>query len=699
MTRKEAAERAEKLVSQMTLAEKAGQLLYRTKPVERLGIKDFNWWNEALHGVARADVATVFPQAIALAASFDPELIKEVAEVISTEARAKYNQSRAQEDFDIYKNLTYWSPNINIFRDPRWGRGQETYGEDPFLTSELGTAFVKGIQGDGEFLKAAACAKHYAVHSGPEKLRHTFNAECNMQDLWETYLPAFEKLVKAGAEGVMGAYNRTNGELCCAHPYLMNEVLFKQWGFEGYFVSDCGAVCDFHQTHKVTKNGPESAAKALNAGCDINCGKAYENIIKAVEEGLLSEETVSESVVKALTTRILLGEFEENPPFVDIPFSALDCEEHRLKNLDAARRSLVLLKNDGLLPLNRKDIKSLAVIGPNANSVEVLKGNYNGVASEYVTVVDGIRKAAPEIRINYSLGADLLTFKTDDGCGNKNCYSSAVAAAKHSDAAVICVGLDATVEGEESPMENGYIDRGDKLSLTLPQTQLDLIDKVMSVNDKVIIVLMSGSSIDVGKAAREKASAIISAWYPGAQGGNAVAELIFGDYSPSGRLPVTFYDAGAVIPEFTDYSMENRTYRFYRGEPAYPFGYGLSYAEFEYGDAKLAANDGDTLRVSVNITNKSGFDAREVTQVYAKYTDSRLRTPIFQLCGISSNMIPAGGTVAAEIEVSAFWLKAVDNSGRRIDPDGEIILYVGGHQPDAVSDRLCGGKCEGIKIK
>lgn len=699
MTRKEAAKRAEALVSQMTLAEKAGQLLYRTRPVERLGIKDFNWWNEALHGVARADVATVFPQAIALAASFDPELIKEVADVISTEARAKYNQSREQGDFDIFKNLAFWSPNINIFRDPRWGRGQETYGEDPFLTSELGAAFVEGLQGDGEFLKAAACAKHYAVHSGPEKLRHTFNAECNMQDLWETYLPAFEKLVKSGVEGVMGAYNRTNGELCCAHPYLMNEVLFKQWGFEGYFVSDCGAVCDFHETHKVTKSGPESAAKALNAGCDINCGKAYENILKAVEEGLLTEETVDRSVAKALTTRILLGEFEEKPPFADIPFSALDCEEHRLKNLDTARRSLVLLKNNGLLPLDRETVRSLAVIGPNANSADVLKGNYNGLASEYVTVVDGIRKTAPNIRINYSLGADMFDFKLDNWNGHKNCYSSAVSAAKHSDAAVICVGLDAAVEGEESPIENGYIDRGDKLGLSLPQSQLDLIDKVMAVNDNVIIVLMAGSSLDIGRAAREKASAVIGAWYPGAQGGSAVAELIFGDYSPSGRLPVTFYDADAVIPEFTDYSMENRTYRFYRGEPVYPFGYGLSYAEFEYSGAEIAEDDGETLRVRVNITNKSRFEAREVTQVYARFTDSRVRTPNCQLCGISSNLIPSGGTVTAEIEVPSYWLKAVDNAGRRIEPDGVITLYVGGHQPDAVSSRLCGGKCEEIKVK
>ena len=694
MTRETAGKKARELVSKMTVEEKADQLLYCSDPIERLGINGYNWWNEALHGVARAGVATVFPQAIGLAASFDPLLVGEVADVISTEARAKYNCHVEEKDFGIYKGLTMWSPNINIFRDPRWGRGQETYGEDPYLTSAIGCEFVRGLQGDGEFLKAGACAKHLAVHSGPEKLRHSFNAVCTQKDLFETYLPAFEKLVKdAKVEGVMGAYNRTNGEACCAHSQLMDDVLFSQWGFEGYFVSDCGAICNFHKTHKITSDGPHSAALALNHGCNVNCGGAYTNILKALEDGLVTEETIDENLVKALTTRFLLGEFEEKRPYTDIGFEVVDCEEHRQKNLEAARRSLVLLKNDGTLPLKREETKKVAVIGPNAMSRSALSGNYCGFASEYVTVTDGIRKELPDARIFYAMGTRLF----DDADGLCGGISTAVEAAKRADTAVVCLGLDPDCEGEELSINNDYCDGGDRTTVALPEIQKKLLSAVCDVCDKVIAVVLQGSCCDIGEALLERVNALVHAWYPGAQGGTAIAELLLGDFSPSARLPVTFYREDDAIKDICDYNMEGRTYRFINTEPRFPFGYGLGYSEFEYTEANLLSKDSEGVTLTVKVTNTGNMDAREITQVYASFTDSRTRTPNFQLCALSSNMIKAGETVSLTLKVSDYWLKAVNEKGERITPDGRMSLFVGGHQPDKKSVELC-GECLEIKI-
>ena len=691
MTREEARKAAELLVSKMTLEEKASQLLYESPAIERLGIHEFCWWNEALHGVARADVATVFPQAIGLGATFNPRLIGRVAEAISTEARAKYNESSRQGDYDIYKNLTYWSPNINIFRDPRWGRGQETYGEDPFLTAEIGKSFVEGLQGNGEFLRAAACAKHFAVHSGPEKLRHSFDARCSEKDLGETYLPAFEKLVKeAHVEGVMGAYNRLNGEPCCAHSHIMGDILFGKWNFEGYFVSDCGAICDFHKGHKITKTGKESAAMAVKAGCNINCGEAYNNILLALEDGLIDEEDIDRNVIKAYTTRFLLGEFEENSPFAEIGFEKIDCAEHAELNRETARQSLVLLKNNGLLPLNKNKIDSIAVIGPNANSVNALTGNYCGAASKYVTIVDGIRNAVPKARINYSVGTGLIATKRFEPEG---AISSAVSAAAHSQVTVLCVGLDAAVEGEENSVENQYIYGGDRRGVSLPDMQIELIDKVCRVCENVIVIMLSGGAMDFGSTALEKASALIQAWYPGAQGGNAVADLLFGEYSPSGRLPVTLYPADAKLPEFTDYSMENRTYRFYKDEPRFPFGFGLGYVDFKYSGEKLLKNTKDELIICVDVENTGEMQASEVTQVYAKYSHPMVRVPNFQLCGISVNSIEPGQKIKVEIRVDKYWLKAVDDKGNRIEPEGTVTLYIGGHQPDKKSRELSKYQC------
>lgn len=694
MTREEARNKARELISKMTIEEKADQLLYCSDPIERLGINGYNWWNEALHGVARAGVATVFPQAIGLAASFDPKFVGEIADVISTEARAKYNCHVEEKDFGIYKGLTMWSPNINIFRDPRWGRGQETYGEDPYLTASIGCEFVSGLQGDGEFLKVSACAKHLAVHSGPEKLRHTFNAKCSQKDLFETYLPAFERLVKdAKVEGVMGAYNRTNDEACCAHSQLMDDVLFSQWGFEGYFVSDCGAICNFHKTHMITPDGPHSAALALNHRCNVNCGGAYTNILKALEDGLVTEELIDENLEKALTTRVLLGEFEETRPYLDVDFDLVDCEEHRLKNLEAARRSLVLLKNDGTLPLDREAIKKIAVVGPNAMSRSALSGNYCGLASEYVTVTDGVRKVHPDARIYSAMGTRLFDDDTEHAGG----ISTAVEAAKRADIAVVCLGLDPDCEGEELSVSNDYCDGGDRTTVALPAIQKKLLSAVCDACDKVIAVVMQGSCCDIGEELLHRVSALVHAWYPGAQGGNAIAELIFGDFSPSGRLPVTFYREDDDIKDICDYSMEGRTYRFINTEPRFSFGYGLGYSGFEYTDATLLSNDGEDITLSVNVTNTGKMDAREITQVYASFTDSRTVTPNFQLCALSSNMIPAKETVSLTLKISDYWLKAVNEKGERINPNGSLSLYVGGHQPDRRSCDLC-GECVEIKI-
>lgn len=695
----EAYEKAEKLVSEMTVEEAASQLLYNSPAIERLNINEYNWWNEALHGVARAGTATVFPQAIGLAATFNPELIENVAEVISLEGRAKYNKSIEENDRDIFKGLTYWSPNINIFRDPRWGRGQETYGEDPFLTSECGCAFVRGLQGDGEFLRSAACAKHFAVHSGPEGLRHTFDAKVSEQDLWETYLPAFEWTVKsAGVIGVMGAYNRTNGEPCCASKKLIKDILLDKWKFNGYFVSDCGAIADIHQNHHYTESDTESAALALKRGCNLNCGWIYQKLIDAYEEDMITEDEIKNAAAKLFAVRFLLGEFEEKRPFSDIPFEKLDCPEHRSLNLKAARESLVLLENkENFLPLKPSEVKSIAVVGPNCMSVTALEGNYNGRASEYITVADGIRRIFSESTVNVAEGSQLWYEKKNDWSGFANLHSTAVAAAKASDLTVLCLGLDSTMEGEEGSAASEYSDKGDKHTLFLPETQQKLTEKICEVSENVIAVIIAGSAIDPGEALRKHAKAIIHAWYPGAVGGLAVAELIAGIFSPSGKLPVTFYNGNDTLPDFENYSMENRTYRFIKSEPLYPFGYGLSYTNFVYSNASINISGG--IKISVNVKNTGKIAGNEKVQVYAKYTDSECRTPNFQLCGIKSVYTEPGENRAVEISVDDYWLKAVDEDGIRKEPDRTLSLYVGGHQPDEQSTKLCGYSCIEIKIR
>ena len=701
MTVSEAKKKARALVEQMTPYERMSQLLFNSPAIERLGIHEHNWWNEAAHGVARAGVATVFPQAIAMAATFDPTLVETVAEAVSTEARAKYNKSVAYDDRDIYKGLTFWTPNINIFRDPRWGRGQETFGEDPFLTASMGVAYIKGLQGDGEFLRSAACAKHFAVHSGPERLRHGFDAVVSEKDLWETYLPAFEKAVEAGVAGVMGAYNRTNGEPCCAHSRLLGEILRKQWEFDGYVVSDCGAILDISEHHHYTETMKEAAALALQRGCNINCGEAYACLVDAYEEDMITDEDITEAAVRAYTTRVLLGEFEEPRPFADVPYSRLDCAEHKALNEQVARQSLVLLKNENrFLPLKDGAVQRIAVVGPNGNSTTVLEGNYSGYASEYITVAEGMRRVFTDAQVTVAAGSLLWAEGTNQACGFWNLRTEGMAAASEADLTVLCLGLDRTIEGEEiAGLDDDFADGGDKKTVRLPQTQMRLAEAVCDVCENVVVVVLCGSAVDLGERVRTHAKAIIHGWYPGARGGLAVAELLAGRFSPCGKLPLTFYREETVLPEFTDYGMQGRTYRYFEEEPLYPFGYGLSYVPVRYEKAELLTADERQVRLEVTVTNEGTMAATEKVQVYARFTDNRTSTPRYQLCGMAAVALEAGETGTAEVTVDRYWLKAVLSDGQRVEPDGEITLFIGGHQPDPRSVELCGDQCLTLSIK
>lgn len=700
MNYNEAKSRAEKLVSEMTCEEILSQLLYNSPAIERLNIKEHNWWNEALHGVARAGTATVFPQSIGLASTFNPKLINKISSAISTEARAKYNQNTKYGDYDIYKGLTFWSPNINIFRDPRWGRGQETFGEDPHLTAILGCEFIKGLQGDGEFLKSGACAKHFAVHSGPEKSRHSFNAIASKKDLFETYLPAFEWAVKkAGVIGVMGAYNRTNGEPCCAHTELMEKILLDDWGFKGYYVSDCGAINDIHTFHKYTNSPAESAAVALKRGCNLNCGKTYESLVDAYEEDMITDEELQNAAVKLFTVRYLLGEFEENRPFSDVPYDALDCDEHRELNLRASEEAFVLLKNNNnFLPLQSDKKLKIAIIGPNANNKTALEGNYNGIASRYITPADGIREAFKNARVTVEDGCRHIVQKKDCWNGFSNMHSEGIAAAENADITFLCLGLDRTIEGEEGcPSGYDYSVAGDRTTVFLPKTQQELAEKVCDVCENVVVIVLTGSPVDLGEKTRNHAKAIIHGWYPGAEGGKALANIITGAVSPSGRLPMTFPYGDKPLPDFDNYSMAERTYRYSTEKPLYPFGFGLGYTEFEFSNARFLRK-GPNLNLYVDVKNNGSIDAKAPVQVYASVKDSRCTTPIRQLCAFDKIELKAGETKTAELFIDSYWLSAVTNEGERVYPDEEITLCIGDRQPDERSEKLTGSKVLTLKI-
>lgn len=686
MNRGEAFEKAKWLVSQMTLKEKASRLRYDAPAIDRLGIPAYNWWNEALHGVARAGTATVFPQAIALAAIFDENIMGAIADIISTEARAKYNFQSAFGDRDAYKGLTFWSPNVNIFRDPRWGRGQETYGEDPFLTSRLGIRFVKGLQGNGKYMKVAACAKHFAVHSGPEKLRHGFDARVSDYDLFDTYLPAFEACIKeAGVEAVMGAYNRTNGEPCCGNKHLMMDILRGQWGFEGHFVSDCGAIADFHNNHKVTDTAPESAALALKCGCDINCGNTYIHLLEALNEDLVTEEDITKACERAFTCRYLLGMFAPDNEYDSIPFSVVDCDRHANQALYSAERSMVLLKNDGILPINLNSIGSVAVIGPNADSRAVLEGNYNGTSSRYVTCLQGIRDAcqAANVKVNYAQGSQLYKDSTKSYTMADDRICEAVKVAEVSDVTILVVGLDPTIEGEGIDNFSEY-STGDKLDLELPPCQKRMVDAVVATGKPVVTIITAGSALHV-----EEGNAILMAWYSGQAGGAAAANIPFGKTCPSGRLPVTFYKSVDDLPEFNDYSMQGRTYRYFKGEALYPFGYGLSYTQFKYSDAEY---DAEKNGISVKIKNVGIHDAEEVVEVYVKPLNFTAHDLNWSLAAFGRMALTSGEEKRVFLPLANRAFECVTDEGRRIKAGHHFRLYVGGSQPDSISIALTGRK-------
>jgi beta-glucosidase len=690
-------ERAEDLVSRMTIPECASQMIFRSEEVSEFGIKAYNWWNEALHGVARAGMATVFPQAIGLAATFDDELIYKIADVVSTEGRAKFNTAQKYEDYGIYKGITFWSPNVNIFRDPRWGRGQETYGEDTFLTSILGVAFVKGLQGnDARYLKSAACAKHFAVHSGPEDKRHEFNAVATIKDMTETYLPAFKALVDVNVEGFMGAYNRTNGEPCCGSKTLLKDILRDEWGFEGYVVSDCWAIVDFHLYHKVTTTQTESIALALKNGCDLNCGNIYENLLLALEEGLITEEQIRESTVSLMTTRMKLGMFDKNTPFDHISYDIVDCPEHRNLNYETARKSLVLLKNNGILPLDKEKIKNIAVIGPNANSIVALEGNYHGTANQYNTVLESIiRECGENIRVNYSKGCELLVDEKHQSMGNL--ISEVKNHVDLADVVVLVVGLDETIEGEDDPMRPMV---GDKQNLLLPKCQQELLELVCSRGKKVIIVNMSGSAIDFDYG-NENAAAIIQAWYPGAMGGVAISDLLFGKYSPSGKLPVTFYYNENKLPDFEDYDMNGRTYKFINEKALFPFGYGLTYSEFEYSNLTLLEeniNTTENIKGNVTVKNTSSIKGDTILQIYIRDEEASCRVPHHKLCFTKRVTLNEGEEKEIEFTIDSEQMMVVLDDGSKIYEAGKFTIFAGGNQPDFRSEELTGEKCISSKF-
>ena len=654
----EARKKASELAEKMTLEEKCSRLRYDSPAVERLGIPAYNWWNEGLHGCARAGTATVFPQAIGIAAMFDTELTEKIARVIALETRAKYNAAVRHGDHDIYKGLTLWSPNVNIFRDPRWGRGHETYGEDPCLTAETGRAFVRGIQKktpDG-YYTAAACAKHFAVHSGPEALRHEFDARVSKKDMNETYLRAFRALSDEGVLGFMGAYNRVNGEPACGSETL-NDILRNKWGFKGYFVSDCWAIRDFHEHHRITDNAIESAAMALNNGCDVNCGCTFVNVLQAYNEGLVTEERITEAVENLLTVQCLLGMFDKTE-LDDIPYSVNDCPEHRKLALEAAEKSMVLLKNNGILPLDRNKIKSLAVIGPNADSRSALIGNYHGTASRYVTFLEGIEDIAPDCRIYYSEGCHLFKDRTEGLAMAGDRLSEAVECAENADAVILCLGLDETLEGEEGDAGNAYAS-GDKPDLLLPESQGILLEKIKAVGKPIILICAAGSALDIDT---EGVDAYLYAWYPGECGGTAAAEILFGK-SPSGKLPVTFYRNDAKLPDFTDYSMKGRTYRYAdSADIIYPFGYGLSYSETEK-TITAKTEDEAGVHVSVKVKNLGKYVTDEVVQIYFS-SDLPDAVPNRTLCGFKRiNDLPVGAEADIIIDIPFENLYLYDENG------------------------------------
>jgi beta-glucosidase len=687
-------DRIHDLISRMSLAEKVEQIRNTTPGIPRLGIPAYDFWSEALHGVGFSGVATVFPQAIGAAATWDTPLMHREADVISTEARAKFNDYTSHHNGDgkRFYCLTFWSPNVNIFRDPRWGRGQETYGEDPFLTGSFAVAFIQGMQGnDSKYIKAMGCAKHYAVHSGPEPLRHEFNATPPERDLYETYLPQFEMAVRqAHVGGVMGAYSALDGVPCCANYFMLTDLLRKQWGFDGYVVSDCDAVHDIYSGHHFADSLPAAAAAAVKAGCDICCGGSYNALLKAVQEKLITEPEIDNALYYALKTRFRLGLFDppQDVPWSNIGIDQNDASEHEALALKVAEESVVLLKNNGLLPLDRDNIKRIAVVGENADSVPVLVGNYNGTPARPVTILDGIKAAAgPSIQVTWSAGCPLALDKDGSNAPTADMTAQAIADAKAADVVIYAGGINAQLEGEESRKANGYVGfyGGDRTQIELPSVQTDLLKALHATGKPVVFVDCSGSAIAMPWEDR-RLPAIVQAWYPGEQGGRAVGEVLFGDVNPAGRLPVTFYRSTADLPDFEDYSMANRTYRYFNGHPLFAFGHGLSYTRFRYRNATLdqsTVTAGDTLKISFDLQNAGDRDGDEVAQIYFRHVKSAVPQPKLALCGFTRIHIANGDTDRVTMDIPAERFRYWDTAAKEyvVEP-GNYQLLIGGASDD-----------------
>ena len=675
------AERAKDLVGRLTLDEKVGLMNHPAHGIPRLNIPAYNYWSEALHGVARNGRATVFPQAIAMAATWDKDLIHRVGTAISDEGRAKYHAALKRNGYtQQYQGLTFWSPNINIFRDPRWGRGQETWGEDPFFTGEMASAYVRGLQGDDpKYLKAAACAKHYAVHSGPEKDRHHFNAVVTKRELYDTYLPAFKKLVKeAKVESVMGAYNRTLDEPCCASKLLIEDILRGEWDFQGHFVSDCMALSDFHLNHKVTKDAAESAALALQHGCDLGCDHVYQEIPEAIDRGLIIEEDVDRALERTLLTRFKLGMFDpdEDVPFASISTDVVACDEHRQLAYRTATEAVVLLKNkNNILPI-KPSTKKIFVTGPNATSLEVLLGNYYGFNNQMVTLLEGITGRIPEgMGMEYTSGAMLKHAREV-----KDTWAAGMA--QTADFAIVCAGFSSFLEGEEgesllSPQN------GDRESISLPQSQIDYIKELAVHGVKIVLVLTGGSPIALGEI-EDMVEAILFVWYSGMEGGRAVANVLFGDVSPAGKLPLTFPKSLLQLPAFDDYSMDGRTYRYMKQEPLYPFGFGLSYSKFEYSDLGLDKKNlalGESLNVSLTLTNSGESDSAEVAQFYLTDIQASTIVPLHHLIGFERVMLKVGESKEVKFTITPEMMSFYNDDGKLTLEPGDFRLEVGGCSP------------------
>ncbi len=675
------------LVSRLTLEEKALQMMHEAPAVPRLGIEAYSWWNEALHGVARTGRATVFPQNIGLAATFDQSLIRRIGDAVSDEAWAKYNIAQQLNNHTLYSGITFYAPNINIFRDPRWGRGQETFGEDPYLTASMGVAYVKGMQGDNpKYLKTATCAKHYVVHSGPEALRHSFNAEIPMHDFYETYTPAFESLVKDGKmESVMCAYNRTFGKPCCASSFLLQDLLRKQWGFNGYITTDCWAVSDF-VSHGAAQNTMESAVLAVKSGVNLCCGDEFKTLPEAVKQNMISEKEIDQALSVLLRTRFKLGLFDpinENP-YSKINESVIGCQKHIDLAYEAAAKSLVLLQNNNnTLPL-KKNLKTLYVVGPYAANQDVLLGNYNGVSDRMTTVLQAVvGKVSAGTSVGYRIGVE-------PSADVKNNMNSAVGEAQSADAVIAVFGISGVFEGEEG--ESIASDtRGDRTNLGLPQNQLDFLRKMKKSCNKPIILVLTGGSPICTEELKSIADAIIFVWYPGQEGGRAVADAIFGDLNPSGRLPITFPKSAEQLPPFEEYSMTGRTYRYMTQEPLFPFGFGLSYTQFQYDNLKLSADKikkGKSLTLTADIANVGAKEGEEVVQLYLTNLKKNITTPLYALKGIKRINLKAGEKQQLSFEITPEMMTQINEKGEKVMESTDFKVSVGGCNPSDLSKKL-----------